>query len=136
MSYDYDKERREAVWAGERAKSSLQAALNVLNSARNWGIYDILGGGLISSLIKHSKMDKASGYIEQAKADLRSFSRELVDIQEYANVDLSTGDFWGFADWFFDGLLSDWVMQKRINEARGQLQHAILKVDSVLERIR
>lgn len=135
MDYDYDKERREAVSAGERAKSSLQAALDALDSARSWGIFDLLGGGLIPSLVKRSKMGAASEYIEQARADLISFSRELDDIQEYTNVNVSTDDFWGLADLFFDGLFADLVMQNRINEARNQLQEAITKVETILARL-
>lgn len=135
MAYDYEKERREAVFAGERARSSLVKALDALDSARGWGIYDILGGGFISTMIKHSKMDKASDYIKQAQEELMCFSRELGDIREYAGINLSTGDFWGFADWFFDGFLSDWMVQGRINDARKQVQQAIYRIDSVLERL-
>lgn len=134
--YDLNKERMEAIRAGERARDSLRSALDALDKARGWGIYDMLGGGFISSLIKHSKMDDASAYIERAKSDLKSFSRELGDIREYKNIDVSTGDFWGFADWFFDDFLSDWIMQDRINEARNQVQVAISKVSSVLDKLR
>lgn len=133
--YGMDRERMEAIDAGKRARRSLVNALDALNSARGWGIYDMLGGGFISTLIKHSKMNKASDYIEDAKSDLAAFSRELSDISEYANVDLSTGDFWGFADWFFDGFFSDWVVQDRINDARKQVQYAISKVDDILSRL-
>ncbi len=136
MSYDCDNERMEALCAGERARSCLVNALDALDSAKNWGFFDLLGGGIISTLAKHSKMDKASGYIEEAKAALRVFGRELGDIEEYENIDLSTEDFWGFADWFFDGLLSDWVMQDRISEARAQVQRAIDRVDSVLDGLK
>ena len=55
MSYDFEKERNEAILAGERALDSLRAARDELNSAGNWGIVDLLGGGLISGLVKHSK---------------------------------------------------------------------------------
>lgn len=133
--YGMDKERYEAIEAGKKARKSLVNALDALNSARGWGIYDMLGGGFVSTLIKHSKMNKASGYIEDAKADLASFGRELSDVREYANVDLSTGDFWGFADWFFDGFFSDWVVQDRINDARKQVQNAISRVDDILSRL-
>lgn len=135
MSFDYDRERDEAIAAGKSAKRSLERALDALDSARNWGIYDMIGGGFISTLVKHSKMDSASEYIEEAKANLKAFARELGDIEEYTNIDLSTGDFWGFADWFFDGLFSDWAMQDRINEARSQVKRAISKVDDILRRI-
>ena len=136
MSYDYNRERMEALNAGERARNSLQNALSALDSARNWGIYDLLGGGVVSTLIKHSKMDTASNHIETAKNDLMRFSKELGDLEEYARIDLSTGDFWGIADWFFDGFLADWMMQDRINEARRQVQQAISRVDAVLARLR
>ena len=135
MSYDYNKEREEAIRAGKLAKKSLEQALDALDSASGWGILDIFGGGLISTLAKHSKMDDASEYIEEAKKDLKAFSNELDDIDEYANIDLSTGDFWGFADWFFDGLFSDLVMQDRIDEAISQVKQAIRKVDSILNRL-
>lgn len=136
MFCDYEKERAEALQAGERARSSLVNALSALDSARGWGFYDLLGGGFVSTLIKHSKMDKASEYIETAKADLTRFSKELGDVREYAGIDLSTSDFWGFADWFFDGFLADWMMQDRINEARRQVQQAIRKVDITLDSLR
>lgn len=135
MAYNYEKERGEAIRAGERARISLKNALDILDSARGWGIYDILGGGFISTIVKHSKMDKASDYIKKSREDLKEFSRELGDIRGYADINLETGDFWGFADLFFDGLLSDLMMQERINEARSQIQRAIDKVDYVLNRL-
>ena len=132
----YDKERFEAIRAGEYARDSLTRALDALNGARGWGIYDMLGGGLISSIIKHSKMDRASEYIEEAKSSLLRFGRELGDVREFSGLNLSTGDFWGFADWFFDGFLSDFVVQDRINEARRQVGEALRRVDSILNRLR
>lgn len=135
MGSNYEIERREAVMAGKCARNSLQNALDALNSARGWGIYDIIGGGLISTLIKQSKMDKACRYIEEAKENLKIFDRELSDIMEYVSVDISTEDVWKFADWFFDGIFSDWVIQGRINETRNQVQRAIDKVDEILDRI-
>ena len=39
------QEISEAIRAGERALSSLRAAQDKLGSARNWGIFDMLGGG-------------------------------------------------------------------------------------------
>ena len=136
MIYNDERERREAYNAGQRALLSLEAARDALNSARGWGIYDMLGGGFISTLIKHSKMDKAAECINQAKGELLAFGRELDDVRGYENIDLSTGDFWGFADWFFDGLLSDWIVQGRINDARAQVERAIIRVKGILEQLR
>ena len=67
MAYDFEKERNEAIAAGERALTSLRAAREELRSAGNWGLVDLFGGGMISGLVKHSKMGNAQRYMEQAK---------------------------------------------------------------------
>ena len=41
MAYDLEKEKREAIVAGQRALNSLRAAQNELNSAKNWGLWDM-----------------------------------------------------------------------------------------------
>ena len=73
MTYDIVREKQEAIEAGERALRSLRQAKSDLNSARGWGIYDLLGGGMISTLIKHSRMNHAEDNINQAKWELQKF---------------------------------------------------------------
>ncbi|MBE5856242.1 MAG: hypothetical protein E7296_01550 [Lachnospiraceae bacterium] len=135
MSYDFEKEKREAIEAGERALSSLRRAKNELNSARSWGIFDILGGGLISSAIKHSKVSNASRYIEEARYDLKKFSNELNDVSGYYGTDFGISDFAMFADFFFDGLIADFYVQSKINNARAQVDEAISRVEGALDRL-
>ena len=48
MRYDIEKEKREAIEAGQRALSSLRTAKENLNSAKNWGLVDMFGGGFFS----------------------------------------------------------------------------------------
>ena len=103
MGYDIEKEKREAIEAGRRALNSLQAAKENLNSAKNWGLVDMFGGGFFTTMLKHSKMDQAKRNMEQAKYDLRNFSRELNDVNMVCNLNIDTGDFLSFADYFFDG---------------------------------
>lgn len=135
MAYDYEKERQEAIAAGKEALADLREAMNCLDSAKNWGIYDIIGGGLISSLIKHSRMDKAQQYISNAKNSLRHFEEELRDLDNLDNINLDTQDFWGFADLIIDGILADAAMQSRINDARADLSRAIQQVESILRKL-
>ena len=98
MDYNYEKERQEAIDAGNRALFSLRAAQGQLNSAKNWGVVDLLGGGLITSMIKRSKMDDAQRYMEEAKRDLQTFSNELRDVSQSISLDFNSGDFLRFAD--------------------------------------
>jgi hypothetical protein len=135
MAYDVEKEKREAVDAGYRALQSLRSAQAELNSAKNWGMVDLLGGGLISGLVKHSKMDNAQRYMEQAKYDLSNFSRELNDVNMACNLNIDVGDFLSFADFFFDGFVADWLVQDRINEARRQVEDAIRRVQEIIRQL-
>lgn len=134
-AYDYEKERREAIEAGNRALGSLNAAKRELDSAKNWGIVDLIGGGLLTDIIKHSKMGNAQRYMEQARYDLQNFSRELQDVSTRVDFDFNTADFLTFADFFFDGLVADWLMQSRINQTREQVNEAIRRVEDILRRL-
>lgn len=135
MEYNYEKERQEAIDAGHRALYSLRAAQDQLNSAKNWGIVDILGGGLIMSLVKRSKMDDAQRNMEQAKRDLQTFSKELRDVSQYISLDFNHEGFLRFADYFLDGVVADWLVQDRINHVRQQVDEAIRRVEQILRQL-
>ena len=93
MGYDIGKEKREAIDAGYRAINSLKTARDNLNSAKNWGLLDMFGGGFFSTMLKHSKIDQARQNMEQAKYDLRNFSRELNDVNIACDLNINIGDF-------------------------------------------
>lgn len=135
-NFDHQREINEAIQAGNQALRSLRQAKECLNSAGNWGIVDLLGGGLISTFVKHSKMKDADGLIQQARSDLRYFSRELMDVDSVSDFHIETGDFLSFADYFFDGLIADWLVQSRINDAKRQVDNAIQNVEEILRRLR
>ena len=115
MGYDIEKEKREAIEAGRRALNSLSAAKENLNSAKNWGLVDMFGGGFFSTMLKHSKMDHAKQNMDQAKYDLRNFSRELNDVNMACVV--------------------DWMVQDRINTAKRQVEEAIRRTESIVNQL-
>lgn len=133
MMVDYEKERREAIFAGEKALSSLREAQRQLRSARNWGLYDIIGGGFLSSMIKHAKLDNARDCIQRAKYDLNCFNRELQDCAMHLDIDV--GGFLTFFD-LMDSFFVDLMVQSRISDAASRVEDAIGKVEEILGRLR
>ena len=95
----------------------------------------MFGGGFFTTMLKHSKMDQAKRNMEQAKYDLRNFSRELNDVNMACNLNIDTGDFHSFADYFFDGFVVDWVVQDRINNAKRQVEEAIRRIESIVNQL-
>ena len=126
------REIEEAAAAGEKALYSLENAREKLQGAKNWGIFDMLGGGFFTDMVKHSKMSDATAYMEDAKNQLLVFQRELRDVQ----VPLDISSFLNFADFFFDGIVADYLVQKKINDAREQVDDAIMRVRAILGELR
>ena len=135
-TYNHQKEISEALAAGERALHSLQEAQSKMDSARNWGLFDIIGGGFISGMMKHAKINDASSYIERAKSDLRAFSNELDDVRDIENLNVDVDSFLTFADFFFDGLIADFLVQSRIREGQEQISQAVIRIQNILARLR
>ena len=125
------REIDEAIRAGERALDSLREAKNQLNSARNWGIYDMIGGGLISSMIKHSKIDQANEWMDQANRDLRCFAKELRDV-DGEDLQIDTGSLVTMLDIFCDNFFSDLLVQQKINDGRARIDALSERIEDVL----
>lgn len=135
MSNLQEIELREAIAAGEDSLHSLKRAKECLKSAGNWGLLDMFGGGFISTLVKHSKINDAEKYLQQAKDDLKHFQRELMDVENVPDLHIQTGDFLTFADFFFDGFIADWLVQSKISEAKKQIENAIERVEYILDQL-
>ena len=122
--------------AGERALTSLRNAQEKLNSAGNWGLFDMFGGGLFSTIMKRSKMDDAQQLMEAAKSDLKRFQRELKDVNIPLDLRMEVGSFLSFADFFFDGFVADYLVQSKISEAKEQVSDAIIRVEQILNELK
>ena len=129
-------ELAQAIDAGERALTSLRDAQRQLDSAGNWGLFDMLGGGTFTSLVKHMKLGGASDCMEQARRDMERFERELRDVTLYANLDLDTGGFLAFADMFMDNVFADYLVQRKISQAKKQVGAAVDQVESIVGALR
>ena len=67
------QEVEEAIAAANRVLMNLRQAETALSSAGSWGIWDMLGGGMFTTGIKHSRIDDARTSLEEARRSLRRF---------------------------------------------------------------
>ena len=137
------REVGEAISAGRTAESALSAVLNSLDSAEDWGTWDMLGGGLFTTMAKHGHIDDARAGIDHAQRALSRFRTELADVSQLRVPDLrdmelpqvQVGEFATFADYFFDGIFVDWYIQSRINDAQRGVEAVDSRVCEVLNRL-
>lgn len=128
------KELDEARRAGMEADAALARVEETLQSAHNWGTWDMLGGGLIATAVKHSRIDEARQKLYDAQEKLSRFRRELNDVHATLQVPvvMDLDGFTRFADFFFDGLLVDIAVQSRINESLRQVERSRHQVSQAL----
>lgn len=126
-------ELEEAVQAGDVALLALERVRDELRSAQNWGTWDMLGGGMLSTMAKHSHIDNARAGAHRAQQLLHQFSEELADADQRLHLSLDDiGGFSTFADYFFDGLIADWVVQSKIDNASSACAGAIQQVSAAI----
>lgn len=129
------KELGEAVSAGRTALATADQILNSLDSAHGWATWDLLGGGLVADLAKHSHLDSAQAAVEQLQVELRRFKTELADVTIDADLQVSIDGFLRFADYFFDGLFVDWAVMDRINQSQAAVEETRGRITAVLDRL-
>ena len=124
-------EVREAMKVGKEAFNVLEQMLGFLRTARNWGRWDMGKGGRRTAHFKHSNIDRARERAYLAQQLLNRFERELRDVYDHVerlNLNIELDSFSRFMDVFFDNLISDWVIQQKI-------QNALSNVNGVRDRV-
>jgi hypothetical protein len=130
------RELDEAISAGNAAMHQIKCIESSLDSAEDWGTWDVVGGGLLSDLQKHSYLDEAQCGAEHLQVLLSRFRTELADV--HINKTLGTVNvdgFLRFADYFFDGLIADWSVLSRIHDSQESVYQARLQVGDALLKL-
>lgn len=131
------KELKEAKEAANQVIIRIDAGLNQLKSASSWGILDIFGGGLISSLVKRNKIGEANRSLEELSISLKSLNKELSDVDislPDAIPDMLSDELF---DIVFDNIFTDIRVQGEIKEnliALKELRHAIVEIRDTVDR--
>lgn len=124
-----ERDRTEARRLCVQARRLLEQAYEQAKSARNWGILDMLGGDLISGLVKHSHVYDAQSSLNQAKPILQ---RLCVLLQQNGlDSDLEGTNISGLSmvlDIGFDGILTDLYMQSKIGNMKSSIENALGKL--------
>lgn len=129
------KEIEEAINAGQQSLAQVEVILGSLQSAANWGTYDMLGGGMIATMAKRGHMNDAQNEMQNFQRTLATFNKELMDVSDKVVMELQLSGFLDMADYFFDGFFVDWAVQDKINSARTQVVQLQNKIKSIVNQL-
>ena len=128
------KEITEALDAGGAALHIASEIVDCLKTAGGFATWDVLGGGLLADMAKHSELNNAQSLIEQLQRQLRRFRTELKDVQ--LDADIPVDSFLSVADFLFDGLIADWMMKSRISRALTSAKNTQTQIEQALFHLR
>jgi len=129
------KETNEANGAAAAALEALSQVQDRLGSASSWSTYDTwFGGGVMSSAIKHDRMDEAAQAAATADQRLAVLRTELAEVGDpgLTAPQLAVGGGTRFADVWFDNFFTDMAVADRIKQAQRQVTDSA----QVVERLR
>ena len=134
-----DVQISEAINLTNQILGYVEQAERSLSSARNWGFFDVLGGGFIVDMIKHHKLGKAREAMESVNYLMQRLQQVLGSLQLPADYRMEIGNFATFADFFFDGVFADLYMQSKIMQSLDEvrrLKNKLYELKSRLEGIK
>lgn len=127
----------EALEAGGIVLKQLHQAKKAFESAANWGIFDMIGGGMLTTMAKHNKINEGKRILMNVSHSLNAYNRELkdVDSSKFINMEIDLSEFLTFADYFFDGIFADFTVQSRINTVKSKIFKGINEIDRINQKL-
>jgi hypothetical protein len=127
----------EAIDAGEIVLQELNEAKRAFDSAANWGVFDMVGGGLLATMAKHNKINEGKRILNSVSNSLKDFNRELKDVDQskFIDMNIDLSDFLTFADYFFDGIFADFTVQSRINNVKSKISTGINEIQRINQKL-
>jgi hypothetical protein len=123
----------DAISEGDKSLNQLNIVLKFLRKANDWGRWDMYTKNKSAGYMKHQAIDKAIRNLTNTQHQLNKFSRELSNLgNQYYTFNLNISQFNKFLDFFFDNLISDWIVQKKIRTSLSNIENTYSKVQRLI----
>lgn len=132
---DRKKELQEAKDAANKIIEKIDRAMDYLDSAEFWGMWDIFGGDFLSSWSKRNKIEEANECIKDILDSVKVLNKELKDVDMVLPEEVSntmgdrTFDIW------LDNIFTDLRVQEEIKEAMKELREFRNGIEDLLIRL-
>lgn len=126
------KEIEEAESVGRSLLGAINSAQDSLESAESWGIWDMFGGDMFSSIAKHNRLNEAEDSFIYISNLLQRFNKELGDVN-LASLSFSPTTI--AFDIFFDNIFTDFAVQDKINNALSDTSYLNQRVSEIVHKL-
>ena len=139
---DRKKELHEAKDAANKVIEKIDRAMDSLDSAEFWGMWDIFGGDFLSSWSKRNKIEEANECIKDIVDSVKVLNKELKDVDMVLPEEVSntmndrTFDIW------LDNIFTDMKVQgeikssiRELKEFRNKLEDLVIRLEYEIEEL-
>jgi len=134
----FSGEVEEALNAGLQSMDYVRKTEHYLLQAQSLGQRDMWGGRTYNTgEYKHQAIDQARQMAYQSRHALIKFGNELHDVFSNVQVQLKLEieEFGKFADIFFDNLITDWVIQAKIQKSLHNVVQTRQQVEFLMQQL-
>lgn len=142
------EQQREALWqqsveideamkVARYAESTINSAMEHLQSAESWATYDIWArGGILSHMAKYDHIDNAQAEFDRLSYQLKDLKKELADIKDFEiasnlGIDSSTRMF----DFWFDNIFTDLNVRDKIRADKEDVSRLKDKIHAIIAKL-
>lgn len=136
------KELQEARDQAVIVIEKIDIALDTLDSAKFWGMWDMFGGEFFSSWKKRNKIEKANRYIEGITDSVKDLEKELKDVDMVLPEEISNTMGDRAFDIWFDNIFTDMKVQREIKgsirelkEFRNVVEDLVIRLDDEIGKL-
>ena len=136
------KELKEARDQAVIVIEKTDRALDTLDSAKFWGMWDMFGGEFFSSWKKRNKIKEANRYIEGITDSVKDLEKELKDVNMVLPEEISNTMNDRVFDIWFDNIFTDMKVQREIKgsirelkEFRDVVEDLVIRLDDEIEKL-
>jgi hypothetical protein len=117
LHYQHKKELEEAAEEGKICINLLNQVINQLQNVRSWGGPPGNRRGQMQRMVRRDAMDRARNLSYQVRHHLNLFRQELSDVGLQLSADIDERQFSDFTGFFFNNIITDWIMQQKLTQA-------------------
>jgi len=141
--YQHKKELEEASEEGKICLNLVNQIINQMQKVRNWGGRHPKGRhSQMQRMIRRDAIDRARNLSYQVRHHLNLFRRELDDIGMHLSSDIDQRQFSDFTGFFFNNIITDWIMQQKLTQAmqsitatRGEVSRLVGAIENKLNQV-
>lgn len=133
--YELKKEIEEALEAGKISANLILQVSGHLEKVKNWGSFGHRRKPGVQRMMNRDSIDRARNLSYQVKHHLQLFDRELRDIGKRLNFEFEPVNFSDFTDFFFNNIITDWILQQKLASALASVRETLAHVNVIISNL-